>query len=258
MQISGSKKIFIFILILFYLFLYCPIIDIIIESFVENGQFSLYWFKAFFSNSILTSSLLNSFAISLISVSLALLLTLSGIFYLFANGNKIILFNLMVLNVIPEIIFAIILLMFYSYFSFELGMISLMIPYIIISMSYIFPIIYYKWKEINPSLIIAAYDLGANSFYIWNTIILQQLKSSILASSFLAFIILFDDYIISYFCGSPSFLTISIPILASLRTGISSEIKALSVFLMLISLIFGTIFLIFTDLKINKINNQEK
>jgi spermidine/putrescine transport system permease protein len=234
------------ILILFYLFLYTPIISIIIGSLFDSSGWTFKWYHALFKRTDIFISLGNSLLTSFASVSLSIIISLFGIAYLFLNGNSSKIVYIFILNtIIPEIVFAIALLLFFVITKITLGRSTLIIAHTVISLGYTFPLLYQRWKEIDGSMIRAAYDLGARPFVVWNTIVIPFLMPVLVAASCLTFIISFDDYLLSYFCGSSSVTTISIPILSMLRTGISPEMMALSTLLMAISFIVGLIYIIY-------------
>lgn len=243
MKISSFLKYL--ILFIFIIFLYLPISKIFIESFYDNDEFTFKWYYLLFKRKDIISSLFNSIFTSFLSVFIALIISLSGIFYIFLGGNKKLLSIVAINIIIPEIVFAMALMLFFSYFSIPLGKFSLITTYTTLAIGYIFPLIYQRWNDLDYSLINAAYDLGGTSKKIWKTIILPLITPMILVSSFLAMILLFDDYIISYFCGSSNFIMITMPILSMLRTGIIPEIKALSVLLMIFSFFIGLFYFIY-------------
>lgn len=245
-------------LLLFYSFLYFPMINLFIESFTYNDKLSLNWFYLLFNRKDIILAFFNSFFIALASIVIAIILSLFGLYYIFLNGNPNFPLKLLKINIVmPEIILTIALLMFYTKFGIQLGIISVIIPYVIMSLGYIFPILHQKLLSISNSFIRAAYDLGGNNWFIWKTIVMPILKSSIIVCIILGFILLFDDYIVVYFCGSPNFLTLSTPILSMLRMGMLGEIKALSVILILISVVLTLFYLIFSDILSKKMDDNE-
>ena len=187
-------------LFLFYLFLYLPIIYIIYNSIIYENKLSLQWYKNLLDRSDILYTFLNSLTIGILTVLISLTISLFGIIYLFFEGKNKILFYFSYLGlIVPEILLAVSLLLFFMINKIKLGAITLLITHTIVGISYSFPILYSRWLEIDKYLISAAYDLGASSRQIWKTIMFPLFKESIISAGILVFIFSFDDYLLSYF-----------------------------------------------------------
>jgi spermidine/putrescine transport system permease protein len=249
---SIIKNIF---LVIFYICLYLPIIYIFYYSIINSdGKFSFCNYYKIFERKDIIEAFFNSFFIGFSSVIFSIFVSLLGIAYLFFKGDEsYALYFLMSNLIIPEIVLAISLLLFFTITSFKLGFISLFIAHTTMGIGYVFPFLYQRWKEIDNNIVIAAYDLGASSLKVWQTIILPMFKNYLISSGVLVFILSFDDYLLSYFCSSSEYTTISMAILSMLRTGISPELQALSAVLIILSTAFAVIyFSYFISTKKNK------
>lgn len=249
-QKTISNKI---ILSLFFAIFYLPIIKIIFESFIINNELNLNAYYELFKDSEVIYGFINSIIVAIITVLITIKISLLTIKYFFLNGiQKIFLFFNIFNLLIPEIVFGVSLLLFFSFLNITLGFHTLIISHIVFIISYTIPLIYQKWIEINPLYLIAAQDLGANKNYIWKTIIIKLLEPTIISASFLAFILSFDDYIFSYFCANVDTLTLVSPLLSLLRNGISPKIKALFFCILLFSLIICISYIIYIGIKNEK------
>jgi spermidine/putrescine transport system permease protein len=239
------------ILFVFYSFLYIPLIVIFLGSISSSSSFSLenitgkHYYELFFQE-FTWRVFFSSLYISLISLIVSLLLSLSALYYIFADGNKKIIFYLIYPSIFsPEVVFATAFLILLSSFAFSMNSITLIIAHSIVGMGYSFPLLYQRWCEMDKHVITASYDLGASSWQTWNKIVIPFLKPTIIGAGILLFIISFDDYILTSFCGGNNIVTLPIFILSTLRTGITAETKALSILIMIFSLLIGISYIMY-------------
>ena len=232
-----------------YLFLYLPILILIIFSFNTKSfpspweQFTFKWYHELFNSSDLWRSFTNSLIVACISTSLSLLM---GIFLIFfrAQGGRIQkalpLFygNL----IIPETMLAISLLSYFTLFKIELGMPTLIVAHTVLGLGFVIPILYTRYLQLDRRLTEASEVLGASPFQTFIKITLPLLRPTLLATGLLIFILSFDDFILSYFCAETSVQTLSLYLLSMLRSGISPIVNALSTILLLLSALLVMLF----------------
>ena len=241
------------ILLLFFSCFYLPIVNIIWQSFIVNNQLNFSGYLELFQDSEILQGCINSLFIAILTVIISSLIALYAIKYFFLKGKSkfFLAFNLLNL-ILPETVIAISLLLFFTYCNISLGYITLIISHIVFVLGYIIPLLYQKWNDINKLYILAAYDLGANDSFAWKTIILPLLKPAIITTSFLSFILSFDDYIFSYFCTSIDTVTISNPLLSLLKNGLSLKVKSLFVCMIFFSLLLSIIYLLYVGFNYEK------
>jgi len=232
-----------------YLFLYLPILILIVFSFNTKSfpspwdGFTLKWYQELFGSSTLWNSFINSLSVAIISTSLSLLLGILLIFFR-AQGGKIQkalpLFygNL----IIPETMLAISLLSYFTLFKVELGITTLIVAHTVLGLGFVIPILYTRFLQLDKRLTEASEALGASSLQTFIKITLPLLRPTLLATGLLIFILSFDDFILSYFCAGTSIQTLSLYLLSTLRAGVSPIVNALSTILLLLSSILVMLF----------------
>jgi len=225
-----------------YAFLYTPIIVLIIFSFNDARfpspwvGFTIDWYRELFEDYYLWRALRNSLVVAVFSVFLSLVMSTLLLFYAIQKKKIYKLLSQFYLNLLfPEIVLAVGLLGFFMFFSVPLGATSLIIAHTILGLGYVIPVIFSRYSEIDYRLTEAAEDLGASGRQIFMTVTVPLLKTALLASAILVFIISFDDFVFAYFCAGSSFITLPLYILSMLRVGISPEVNALSALLILFS-----------------------
>ena len=238
-----------------YLFLYIPIIVIIVFSFNESptlyqwSGFSFTWYQEVFQDSTIWVALRNSLIVACSAVTLSLIMGLLLVYY-GSNILKNVLFVFYGALIVPEIVLAVGLLSLFSLLSVPLGFTTLIAGHTVLGLGYTVPILYARFHELEYQLTEASLDLGATVGQTFFKIILPLLSPAMIASALLVFIISLDDFIIAFFCSSPSTETLPLYIFSVIRAGASQVVSALSVILLLTG---SLIVLLLSSLKIRKI-----
>ncbi len=237
-----------FTVMMAYLFLYIPIVVVIIFSFNNNQYaynwvlFTTKWYTGLLEEVEVWEALRNSLIVATSSVTLSLVLGTLFIFY----STHTVLNRMIVLFYInlaaPEIVLAVGLVSFFSFFSVPLGLTTLIAGHTLIGLGYVVPIMSTRFNELSDQYIEASLDLGASRTQTLFRVILPLLSPALMASALLVFIISLDDFVLSFFCSGPSAPTLPIYIYALLRSGASPMVGALSAFLLVISSLMITLF----------------
>lgn len=232
-----------------YLFLYVPIIVLLVFSFNTEGfpspwkGFTLHWYHDLFQSVHLWKAFSNSLIIAFFSTMISLTIGVLLIFYA-AQGGRVgkylVLFygNL----VIPETVLAVSLLGFFSLISIPLGLTTLILAHTVLGLGFVVPLVYARFLELDYRLTEASLVLGATPIQTFFKVTLPLLSPSLIATSLLVFIISFDDFILSYFCAGSSSQTLSLYILSMLRSGVSPVVNALSAILLVLSSLLVLLF----------------
>lgn len=244
---------------LVYLFLYLPILLVIIFSFntsklniVWEG-FTLQWYGSFFKNRPLMEALYNTLIIAVISTTVSTVIGTLGAVGLHKynfKGKKIIDKLLYMPIVIPEIVLGISLLSVFSILNVPLGLISITIAHITFCIPFVVVTVRARLAGFNDSLEEAAMDLGANRFTTFMTVTLPLLMPGVVSGATLAFALSIDDVVISFFTCGPGSTTLPIKILSMVKTGVTPEVNALSTIIMLVTII---IICINTSIQVKKL-----
>lgn len=225
-----------------YLFLYVPIAVLVIYSFNTKNfpapwaGFTMNWYKELFRSSELLGSLANSFVIALSSTAISLTMGVLLIFYRASGGRVGKFLSLYYGNlVIPETVLAVGLIGYFTMLSVPLGMPTLIAAHTVLGLGFVIPILYTRYLSLDPRLTEASLDLGASPLQTFFKVTLPLLRPSMIATGLLIFIISFDDFILSYFCAGANVKTLSLYLLALIRTGLTPVVNALSTMLLLLS-----------------------
>lgn len=224
-----------------YMFLYLPILIMAIFSFngssaySEWGGFSLRWYYNLFSSPEILDALFVSLVVAFFSSILSLFL---GTSFVLASKwwKSTFLSSIFYINIIlPDIVLAVCILSLFTFFNISVGYISLISGHTIIGIGFVIPIVRARFIELDPVLTEASLDLGASYAQTFRKVLLPLLAPSLIASVLLVFTISLDDFLIGFFCSSPSVQTLSVYIYSMIKTGVDPTINAVSTLLLVIS-----------------------
>lgn len=228
---------------LFCIFLYLPIIILMIYSFNQGGfpaewtGLSLGWYYDLFESVEIWRAFQNSICVAVsaafFSVTFGLMLVY-GAKHLKTDISYFFYSNIL----IPDIVIAVGMLSLFSYFMVPLGLITLIIGHTLLGFGFTIPILKSRLDELDYRLVEASLDLGASSLYTFRHIVLPFLYPAILVSTLLVIIVSFDDFVISFFCAGSAAQTLSLYVFTMIRSGISPTVNALSTIMLLISSFF--------------------
>ncbi len=233
---------------LVFIFLYAPIIILMIYSFNDSkfrgewNGFTLRWYLELFKDREVLRVLYYTFAIAITSTLISTVLgTLAAIGIHGMKGlNRKIILNLNYLPVLnPDIVTAVALMALFRMASLEFGFLTLLLAHVTFSLPFVILSILPKLKQMNVHLAEAALDLGARPFYALRKVIIPEILPGIITGALLAFTLSIDDFVISFFTSGHGISNLSIYIYSMARKGINPTINALStlMFLSLVSLL---------------------
>jgi spermidine/putrescine transport system permease protein len=226
---------------LVYLFLYAPIVILIIYSFNASKYaiwegFSWEWYKILLQDELVLRALKNSLIVAFVSTILCTLMgTLAALgmqrFEFRGKGAIDGLFYLPV--IIPEIVMAASLVIFFGFVRFTLGMTTVILAHIAFCVSYVIIVVRARLEGFDKTLEEAAMDLGANEFQTFFKVTLPVIFPGILSGALLAFTISIDDYIITSFVAGVGSTTLPLQIYSMVKTKVTPEINAVSTLLLI-------------------------
>lgn len=240
---------------LVYVFLYAPIVVLVLFSFTTDGfgvrmtGFTFSWYGRLLSDERLVAASLNTLKVALASTIVSTLIgTLTALAmerYRFRGrlGMDALLYMPIV---IPEIVMALALLAFFA-FSFNLidaltgvrlrnSLVTVIISHIAFSISFVVVVVRASLKGFDLRLEEAAQDLGANAWQTFWRVTFPLILPGIIGGALLAFTISLDDFIISFFTTGPGASLLPVEVYASVKRSITPKINAISTVMLVISM----------------------
>ena len=235
--------------ILVYVFLYLPIVVLIIFSFNDSKSrtvwsgFSLHWYQELLQDEEILAAFSTTITVSVIAAVVATVLgTAAAIGFHNMKRRPRNLF--MTINNIPmtnaDIITGVSLMLLFvaagNILGFSLGFGTLLVAHITFNVPYVVLAVMPKLRQLNPNLGEAAMDLGATPWQAFWKVLMPELRPGILNGMLIAFTMSIDDFVISYFTAGSEVSTLAMQIYAMTRKRISPEVNALSTILFVVVL----------------------
>lgn len=227
---------FIWLLVIFG-FLYVPIATLVVLSFNESGlatswsRFSLRWYRELFSSSDFLIPVWHTLLVACVASLVATVLgTLLAMGVSRMRQTAPLNAALYVPMVIPDIVLAISLLVFFTAASFDLGLHTIIMSHIVFCIAFVAAVVRTRLENFDLSLVEASTDLGASKLYTFRRVTLPIIAPGVIAGALLSFTMSFDEFVIAFFTAGPSSSAETLPmaIYAMLRFGVTPEINALA------------------------------
>ena len=227
-----------------FLFLYIPIVSLVVYSFNESQlvtvwtQFSLKWYAALLHDDELINAAWLSIRVAVFTACASVVIgTWAG--YVLARMGRFRGFTLYagMINaplVIPEVIQGISLLLLFvemaKVFGWPAGrgLFTIWIGHVMLCISYVAIIVESRVRELNPSLEEAALDLGATPLRVFFSITLPLISQALVAGWLLSFTLSIDDLVLSAFLSGPGSTTLPLVVFSRVRLGLNPEMNALA------------------------------
>ena len=206
-----------FYLALILLFLYIPIVTMIVLSFNNTksrtvwGGFTTRWYTQMFQDSAIMNALNNTLLIAFAS---ALIATVIGtIAAIGINSMKRIPRTIVMgINNIPmlnsDIVTGISLMLAFLAFGISLGFKTVLIAHITFNIPYVILSVMPKLKQANKSTYEAAMDLGANPFQTFQKVVLKLSMPGVINGIVMVFLMAISSFVIPKLLGGGQFVLI--------------------------------------------------
>ncbi|MDN0074225.1 ABC transporter permease subunit [Crenobacter sp. SG2303] len=252
-MIKPSKPLSVSVLGLGYLFLYLPIILLVIYSFNESklvtvwSGFSTKWYAALLDDDELITAAWLSLKIALMTAFAAVAIGTWAGFVLarFGRFRMLTLFTAMINAplVIPEVIQGISLLLLFVAMEQMLGwpqgrgIFTIWIGHVMLCVSYVAIVVQSRVKELNMAYEEAAMDLGATPLKVFFVITLPLIAQALISGWLLSFTLSLDDLVLTAFLSGPGSSTLPLVVFSRVRLGLNPEMNALAtIFILLVSI----------------------
>ncbi len=222
-------------------FVAVPFLVILPMAFTETSYlvfppkgFSFRWFAEFFSNRRWTDAAGFSFAIAaLVALTTSVLGTMAAYAMVRGGGKFSTLFQslLMLPIIVPHLALAVALFMFFE----RIGLIGSMAGYVlahsVIAMPFAIFTIAAGLSRIDPALESAAMSCGASRFAAFRLVTLPNIWPNVISGALFAFIISFDEPVITYFLAGIRDKTLPRLMFEDIQMNITPILAAIAVLL---------------------------
>lgn len=192
-------------LLLIFVFLYAPILALVIFSFndsksmgVLNG-FTMRWYIALFKNETILTALYYTVSIAILASVISTIfgtITSIGIFKLRGKAKATIL-NINYLPVLnTDIVTGVAIMSLFTFFEMNFGFKTMLLSHIMFCTPYVILSVLPKLRQLPDNVEEAALDLGATPWLAIRKIVIPQIKPGIVSGFLMAFTMSIDDFII--------------------------------------------------------------
>ncbi|PHV04822.1 putrescine ABC transporter permease PotI [Janthinobacterium sp. BJB412] len=226
-----------------YVFLYLPILVLIVFSFNSSRQdmvwsgFSVRWYAELMND----TEIISGFGLSIkIAVMTACASVVLGTFAAFTLNRYQRFFGRTLFSgmvsaplVMPEVIIGLsLLLMLVSVqkvFGFpERGMMTIWLGHTLLGMAYAAVVVQSRLQEMSKSLEEAAMDLGCKPHQVFFLVTLPNITQALASAWLLTFTLSLDDVVLSAFLSGPGSSTMPIVIFSRARLGLDPRVNAVA------------------------------
>ncbi len=226
-----------------YLFLYLPIIVLVVFSFNDSklvtvwSHASLRWYSALVKDADLIAAVWLSLKIAFFS---ALMSVFFGTFTAFAlnrykrfRGRTLLSSMSSMPLVMPDVIVGLsLLLMLVSLQHWlgypERGLFTILLGHALLGTAYAAVVVTSRLREMDGKLDEAAMDLGCKPFQVFYLVTLPLLVPALVSAFLLTFTLSFDDVVLSSFLSGPGYSTMPMVIFSRARLGLNPTINAVA------------------------------
>lgn len=229
---------------LVYLFLYAPLLVMIVFSFNAGKStsvfqgFSLRWYQELFSGGELIEYLKNSIVLAIASSFVATVLGTLAAVGIYQLKHKKLSSAIMTINNIPmmnpEIVTGVSMMMMFVFVGAvissqadSVNFLTLLIAHITFNTPYVLLNVLPKLRATDKTLVEAAMDLGCTPRQSFFKVVLPQLIPGILSGFLMAFTLSFDDFVISYYTSGADFVTLPVYVYSLVKKTVKPNIYAL-------------------------------
>ena len=261
---TGGKLFSRLLIGLMFLFLYAPILLLIVFSFNAGDSsavwkgFSLHWYGRLFQNRLIMESVYTTLLVSLLATALSAVAGTFAAIGLYSLGRRR-REALLTVNNIPmmnaDIVTGVSLCLFFVAFfqgwgSFArwfngvqelvelperlvLGFGTLLLAHVSFNIPYVILNVAPKLRQMDRNLMDAAQDLGCTWMQAFWRVMLPEIKPGIVSGALIAFTMSIDDFIISYFTAGSASSTLAMTIYGMTKKRVTPEVNAISTLLFL-------------------------
>lgn len=249
-----------------YLFLYLPIIILVIFSFNDSRStaqwagFTTRWYVAMARDHQIILSLWNSLFVAIVSTILSVIIgTLAALaMERYRFWGKLMMDAVLYLPIIiPDIAMAIMLLIFFdlsgvgfepwkvNFFGAHLAVpYSVIIGHVAFNISFVAIVVRARLAQMDMVLEEAAQDLYADPWRTFWRVTFPMLLPGIVGGALLAFTLSMDDFVITFFTSGAGFNTLPVRVFSMIKKGVTPKINAVSTLMLLFSLVLVAVSLI--------------
>ena len=254
--------------ILMFVFLYIPMVVLIVASFNTGKDitkfegFTFGQYAELFRDQELLGLLGNSVLIALLSTGISVAfgtLAAVGIHSLKPKMRKVVLSLTNIPMTNPDIVTGVSLSLLFVFVGTgllnqreSLNFTTLLLAHVTFGLPYVILNVMPKLQQMNPALTDAAMDLGCTPMEAFFKVTIHEIMPGIVSGGIMAFTMSLDDFVISYFVTGSDFVTLPVEIYTYTKKPIHPKVYAM------FTLLFGLIFVLMLTMNLLQLSADRK
>ena len=246
---------------LVFLFLYIPIILLVVYSFNASelsfiwGGFSFEWYGKLWHNAPLLDATKNGLIIAAITTVLSVVLGTIGAWLLYRYkfpALRALSTLIFIPMVIPEVVMGVSLLILFTVVKgplnrwlatfteaeFGLGFATIIIAHTTFCFPFVLVAVQARLAGVDPNLEEAAMDLGAPPLKAFWLVMVPYLLPAIVSGALMSFTLSMDEYIVTLFTMGPESQTLTIKVFGLAKKGLDPSLNAVSTVFIVATAVF--------------------
>lgn len=233
--------------VLIYLFLFLPVVFLILFSFSSAAGsvfpppgYSLRWYGETLDDPWLMNSVRNSLLIAVLAAVISVVLAAPGAYAIVRHrfpGRGLLRQALIVPLIIPSIMLGFGLLLLFNAIKIDLSIVTVLVGHVTYVLPYAFFVIAAQQYGFDRSLEEAAMDLGANRLTTFRLVTLPLMVPGLIAAGLFAFTLSLDEFIITFLLTATT-QTLPLYVWGMLRTIVSPTVNAVATMIVVASFVF--------------------
>lgn len=230
-----------------YIFLLAPVLVTIPMAFGPTNAlefppstYSLDLFRIFFSSDSWLLPLYTSLKVAVFSTVAALFVGVPSAYWIarYEFLGKLLISGVLISPlVIPTIVSGLGIYLYFSYVGIGGTTLSLVLGHVMVTLPYVIVMIIAGVQKLDRNLEFGAELMGASPIRMFFTVVIPQLVPSLISAAFFAFLLSFDEVIISWFLAGSNTVTLPVKMYSALEWEVSPVIAAVSALLTALSVL---------------------
>jgi spermidine/putrescine transport system permease protein len=236
-------------------FLFFPLLVVVLFSFNAGGSltfpfggFTLDWYRQVVSSREFRAAVTNSAKVASVTAASTLLLGTLAAYAITRARSRLRPYVAVLLFLpltLPGLFLGLSLLVVFAGVELSLSLTTVAIAHLVYVLPYYLLISVAALQRLDPALEEVGADLGAGAWLVFLRVTLPQVWPVLLAAAVLAFLLSFDEFIITFFVIGPE-STLPLFIFSSLRRTVDPSINAISSLLLAITIVLFAVSFVLT------------
>ncbi|MCC7047023.1 MAG: ABC transporter permease [Alphaproteobacteria bacterium] len=208
------------------------------EIIFPPNRFGIDLFVRFFTEPGWVSATLVSLRVACVTTLLSVLVGVPAAYALSRGrfpGKRLLALFLLSPIMVPGVVIAVALYIYFARIGLRNGDARLVLGHVVATLPFVIVTASAGLRQVDPALETAATIMGASRFYLFRRVTLPLIRPSIVAGALFAFLMSFDEVVISWFVARADTTTLPVKMFSSIQWEVSAVLAAISTMLTVLS-----------------------